>query len=146
MRGTLFLVVGRGPLGRLGLIWLASLAWFKSARRLAMRWLRQPTWRLKLVINSWLTAPCRLVISREILPTHSSTNIGSRSSIDLVQYRTPSKKQESWSKLDFLFEKSRVLNQLQYNDYRFYHFTVNLSALTSYCSFSQYVALAELRS
>ena len=48
-------IFGRGPLGRGGLTWLASLARLKSVSRLAISWFRQPTYRLKPV--SWLTAP-----------------------------------------------------------------------------------------
>ena len=40
------------PLGRGGLIWLASLAWLRSASRLSISWFFQPTYRLKSV--SWL--------------------------------------------------------------------------------------------
>ena len=44
------------------------------------------------------------------------------------QYRTHQiKKQEIWSRLDFLFENVRVLHQLQYNDSRISYFPANLS-------------------
>ena len=60
------------PPGQEVLIRLASLAWLKSASRLTVSWLRQPTYRLKSV--SRLTAPtgwllvvisCRLVTINE---------------------------------------------------------------------------------
>ena len=57
---------------RWDLIWLASLASLKSARH-AISWLHQPTRRLKPV--SWLNnSSYRLVVHRDMLPTHSPRN------------------------------------------------------------------------
>ena len=63
--GTFF--YGAPPLGRAGLIWLASLTSLKSARRLAISWLRQPSGRVMAV--EWLAAPTDVVVSLQILPT-----------------------------------------------------------------------------
>ena len=56
----------------------------------------------------------------------------------VLQYRTPTKKQERWSRLGFLFEKGwRVLHQLQVRRIsNFLFFRTNLGLCLSYCSFS----------
>ena len=50
------------------------LAGFKSASRLVTSWLRQPTCRLLKTVNRSANGTYRLVISRQILATHSSTD------------------------------------------------------------------------
>ena len=58
-----FFLGGGGLIGS-----LRSPDFIKSARRLAISWLRQPTCRLKSV--GWLKTGVR----RKILPTHNSSN------------------------------------------------------------------------
>ena len=62
---------GRSSLGR-GEVILARFARKgKSASRLAISWLRQPSFRPK--VSQLANGTYRLIISREILPTHSSS-------------------------------------------------------------------------
>ena len=74
MRDELFLFLGGSPLGRERLIWIASPAGLKSAvvgwssARFASR-LADYSQLVGLLANDTY----RIVISREILPTHSST-------------------------------------------------------------------------